>query len=560
MSKYDFKIDLSENTSTGLILKKIRPGSTVLEFGCATGRMTRYMQEELHCQVYIVEIDKEAYETALQYAADGVCGDIMDMEWKEKFSDILFDHILFADVLEHLPDPDFAVREAAKLLVPEGNIIFSIPNITHNDIILKAISDHFDYTDVGLLDNTHIHFWGLKNIKPFAEKNGLFIHSIDATFCDTGCSEQYKGDLRNIPTILLNILNERDFGNVYQFVCTMERQIPENKVMLSSKKTGIISSLYIDLGQGFDEEDKLCFRTEAAEDGSYILNYVLENTEKIQKIRFDPVEGQGCILKNLMICQGDEVLTMSFSSSISLDNGVLLIGNDPMVSVTLLSDSAPVEIKAQILLISDAEYVDTLIGNIRYVRMYADSLKADNDTLKSDYDNLKADNEALKSEYDNLKADNDILKSDYDILKADNTALKSDYNNLKADNDILKSDYNNLKADNDILKSDYDSLKADNKALKSDYDNLKADNEDLKTDYGKLITENANLKEALLAESIRNNAYAQLVDAKEEMLILYKQRNDELLNKISELTDQINMYQSRKCVRLADMLGRKFRK
>ena len=68
MSKYDFEIDLSENTSTGIILGDIREGSVVLEFGCATGRMTRYMKEQLSCRVYIVEYEQKAFDVAVQYA------------------------------------------------------------------------------------------------------------------------------------------------------------------------------------------------------------------------------------------------------------------------------------------------------------------------------------------------------------------------------------------------------------------------------------------------------------------------------------------------------------
>ena len=48
MSKYDFEVDLSLNSSTGMILNKLRPDSVVLEFGCAAGRMTRYMKEQLN--------------------------------------------------------------------------------------------------------------------------------------------------------------------------------------------------------------------------------------------------------------------------------------------------------------------------------------------------------------------------------------------------------------------------------------------------------------------------------------------------------------------------------
>ena len=60
MSKYDFEVDLDIRTSTGMILSKIKPNSIVLEFGCASGRMTKYLKNALNCQVYIVEYDNEA--------------------------------------------------------------------------------------------------------------------------------------------------------------------------------------------------------------------------------------------------------------------------------------------------------------------------------------------------------------------------------------------------------------------------------------------------------------------------------------------------------------------
>ena len=101
MLKYDFNVDLGLDTSTGIILSKIQPNSTVLEFGCAAGRMTKYMKNALNCQVYIVEYDKEAFDIAMQYAADGVCDDILTLSWMNKFKEIQFDSIVFADVLEH---------------------------------------------------------------------------------------------------------------------------------------------------------------------------------------------------------------------------------------------------------------------------------------------------------------------------------------------------------------------------------------------------------------------------------------------------------------------------
>lgn len=91
------------------------------------GRLTKYMKESLDCRVYIVELDPEAYASARPFAEDGVCGDIEKGEWLEKFSSCQFDYILFADVLEHLRDPEKALRQAATLLKEQGEVIVSLP-------------------------------------------------------------------------------------------------------------------------------------------------------------------------------------------------------------------------------------------------------------------------------------------------------------------------------------------------------------------------------------------------------------------------------------------------
>ena len=157
------QIDLS--TSHGIIINQIVPGSIVLECGSAAGYMTKWMKEKLGCHVSIIEIDKQCYDEARIYADNGFCGDLQGKEWFEYYSDMKFDYILFADVLEHLSNPQEVLSRAVKLLKNNGKVIISIPNIAHNDIVVKLWNNHFDYTDTGLLDNTHVHFWAKNNIK-----------------------------------------------------------------------------------------------------------------------------------------------------------------------------------------------------------------------------------------------------------------------------------------------------------------------------------------------------------------------------------------------------------
>lgn len=225
--KYDMSVcELNEETSQGKILAQIAPGSTVLECGCATGYMTRWMSERLHCAVSIVEIDPHGYKQALPYAADGYCGDLSADPWQEHYRENRFDYILFADVLEHLADPLQVLKKAEALLKDDGKILVSIPNIAHNDILIKLFENRFDYTPTGLLDNTHIHFWGRNNIGEFCAAAGLAVVRTDGIIRKTGYTEQLSGagSVRETDEDLICALSRRDGGEVYQYILTLQKK------------------------------------------------------------------------------------------------------------------------------------------------------------------------------------------------------------------------------------------------------------------------------------------------------------------------------------------------
>ena len=220
MSKYNFSIDsINTNSTHGKILSQIKEGSTVLECGCATGYMTRFMKEKMGCSVSIVEIDEEAYNIAMESAEDGFCGNLDEHYWADHFKNDKFDYIIFADVLEHLRNPVRTLSFAKKLLKNDGKVIFSIPNICHNDIMIRMYYDNFTYTDIGLLDNTHIHFWGGNNLPGFCDKAGFDIEVIDLLLAKTGKTEQ-GFPLNQIDDELLALLKKRKLGEVYQYIVT----------------------------------------------------------------------------------------------------------------------------------------------------------------------------------------------------------------------------------------------------------------------------------------------------------------------------------------------------
>lgn len=360
MSKYNFEMDLDEGSSIERIVKKLKQGMTVLEFGCSYGRMTRYMKEELDCTVYIIEYDSAAYESASRYAKDGVCGDIQKYEWVTKFKEIRFDAIIIADVLEHLTEPVKVLKTAGNMLADDGKIFISIPNITHNDIILKSCMDRFDYTDVGLLDDTHVHFWGLDNLEDLAKDSDLCLKEVEATYRDTGSTEQFSGTEIKSSKLLLNILNERKTGQVYQFIITMQKsRIIVSDGIYRLNKPYIYSHIYLDRGQGFDDRYVIPVKAFMSEKGLYHVNYRTEDTRDLRCIRFDPVELQGCLIKRLDIRQGTKLLSSQFSDSVDLGKEMLIKDDDPQIIIPVEENGEPVSIDSEFILRGD-EYIDSL--------------------------------------------------------------------------------------------------------------------------------------------------------------------------------------------------------
>lgn len=221
--KYNFKIDnIDPNTTHGMILSNIKSCSKVLECGCASGYMTQFMKEKLKCTVHVVEIDNNCFISAMEYAERGYCGDLDEDGWYNHFKAEQYDYILFADVLEHLKHPEDVLAMSSYLLKPGGKIIFSVPNICHNDIIIKLFYDHFNYTSLGLLDNTHIHFFGGRDLARFVDQAGLKIAKFNGIIIPTLMTEQAYP--LPIDQGLLDLLKKRELGEFYQYVITCERK------------------------------------------------------------------------------------------------------------------------------------------------------------------------------------------------------------------------------------------------------------------------------------------------------------------------------------------------
>lgn len=177
----------------------VEPGSTVLDIGCASGYFAKALQKK-HCHVTGVDIDRKAVANAKKYCDSVVAAD-MDTEERKRIPKKKYDYILLLDIIEHLKQTDTLLIELKKRLSKNGKIIISTPNIAHLSVRLRLLAGHFDYTEYGLLDSSHIHFFTKKTLAHTLHSHGLTIHTMTAS-ADFGQIPVLGKFLRRVPKII----------------------------------------------------------------------------------------------------------------------------------------------------------------------------------------------------------------------------------------------------------------------------------------------------------------------------------------------------------------------
>ena len=246
--KYDSKFDPTNNLDPLSILnKEIVSDSTVLEFGPANGRFTKSLHNAKNCTVDIVEFDEKSGKDATKFARNSLIGlkdgNIENYKWELAYADYQYDYIVFADVLEHLRNPQKALEEASKLLKEQGKILLSIPNVAHNAVLMALIEDDFPYRPTGLLDNTHIHFFTKKTIAAMLNNIDLNIYKFSAIIVSPPSTE-FHDNYARFPKIIADMFKLRPNGEAYQYVIVCGKEASYEKQDASSKTEEDFSAFF----------------------------------------------------------------------------------------------------------------------------------------------------------------------------------------------------------------------------------------------------------------------------------------------------------------------------
>jgi 2-polyprenyl-3-methyl-5-hydroxy-6-metoxy-1,4-benzoquinol methylase len=151
--------------------------SRVLEFGCATGYMTRILRDERGCRVTGFECSAAAAEQASGFCEDLIVGDIEDASRWERLREP-YDVVMLADVLEHLRDPAAVLRRCRALLKPDGRLLLSMPNVAHYTVRWNLLRGRFDYTESGLLDDSHLRFFTRRTLLAMVRDAGYQVEAL----------------------------------------------------------------------------------------------------------------------------------------------------------------------------------------------------------------------------------------------------------------------------------------------------------------------------------------------------------------------------------------------
>lgn len=215
---YEYEVELGSDTAPSRVIRMTGHGRRVLEVGAGPGSITKHLIKSNKCDVVALEIDPTAIAKLKEFCPNIYSLDLNDENWPHALAkEGKFDVVIAADVLEHVYNPLRTLNGMKSLLRDDGEIILSLPHVGHCVINACLLDEDFDYRDWGLLDKTHIRFFGVKNMNKLYADAGMAI--VDAEFVvRTPRQTEFADRWSRLAPDAQRVLSSNPFGYVYQVV------------------------------------------------------------------------------------------------------------------------------------------------------------------------------------------------------------------------------------------------------------------------------------------------------------------------------------------------------
>ncbi len=215
---YEYDVDAGAQTAPAHVVRMVGNGKRVLEVGCGPGSITRILAQQNGCLMTGMELDPSAIKKVGPFCVQVIQADLNSSDWPSLLEGSqTFDVVVAADVLEHLYDPWNTLRRMAPLINQDGYLVISLPHVGHAAVMSCLINGDFEYRDWGLLDRTHIRFFGLKNIEALFAQAGLKI--VEAKYVITAPKDtEFAAGWSMLSAPVQEALMSSNHSEVYQVV------------------------------------------------------------------------------------------------------------------------------------------------------------------------------------------------------------------------------------------------------------------------------------------------------------------------------------------------------
>ena len=170
--RYAHEIDPNGGSAAAVLARMVEPGQRVLELGTGPGTVTRILHDK-GCKVTGVEMDPDTLATCAPFCERTLQANLEDPLWWQPLDGERFEVIICADVLEHLRDPRPLLEKLPVFLRDGGCVLMSLPNASHLTIVASLLGGRFPYQKNGLLDNTHLKFYGREDLDALLRECGF---------------------------------------------------------------------------------------------------------------------------------------------------------------------------------------------------------------------------------------------------------------------------------------------------------------------------------------------------------------------------------------------------
>jgi 2-polyprenyl-3-methyl-5-hydroxy-6-metoxy-1,4-benzoquinol methylase len=150
-------------------VERLPENGRVLDAGCGTGYLSNKLIED-GFEVVSVDVNEDRIEKGKELGRfeDVRVADVQDLEFENKS----FEGIISVEVIEHLPKPEKFIKEANRLLKPEGVLAIKTPQRPTHDLFQIVINKEYQLLKGEKLD-FHPNVMSPRTLIALLDNNGF---------------------------------------------------------------------------------------------------------------------------------------------------------------------------------------------------------------------------------------------------------------------------------------------------------------------------------------------------------------------------------------------------